>query len=83
MHNDRCHDCKYRLMCGAGCRACACGENSTDYLGIDEETCLFYRHGWYEKAKEMIEKYKNCFSEEDFNKTQSNSEMSLTAVHRR
>lgn len=60
-HNERCRECKYKLMCGAGCRACACGETSTDYLGIDEETCLFYKHGWYEKAREVIEKYQKCF----------------------
>ena len=71
-HNEKCRDCKYKLMCGAGCRACACGETSTDYLGIDEETCLFYKHGWYEIAKETIEKYKDCFPKDDSdNKTKT------------
>ena len=68
-HNDKCHDCKYKLMCGAGCRACACGETSTDYLGIDEEVCHFFKNGWYEKAKEVIEKYKDCFSDGEAAKT--------------
>ena len=68
-HNDKCHDCKYKLMCGAGCRACACGETSTDYLGVDEEVCHFFKNGWYEKAKEVIEKYKDCFSDDEAAKT--------------
>lgn len=60
-HNQKCHDCSYRLLCGAGCRACACGETSTDYLGIDEECCSFFEHGWYERAKEAVELYKDAF----------------------
>lgn len=63
-HNEECRDCEYRLSCGAGCRACACGETGTDYMGIDEECCEFYKHGWLEKAQEAIEKYKDCFPEE-------------------
>ncbi|MCR5627295.1 MAG: radical SAM protein [Lachnospiraceae bacterium] len=60
-HNEECRDCKYKLACGAGCRACACGETGTDYKGIDEEACQFYKNGWYEKAMELIEKYKDSF----------------------
>ena len=61
-HNEKCRDCKYRLHCGAGCRACACGETSTDYLGIDEETCYFFQNGWFEKAVELRDKYRElCF----------------------
>ena len=29
-HNEKCRDCRYRLFCGAGCRACGCGETGTD-----------------------------------------------------
>ena len=47
--------------CGAGCRACACGETKTDYLGIDEEASDFFLHGWYEKAQEVIEQYGDRF----------------------
>ena len=60
-HNEKCRSCKYALACGAGCRACACGETNTDYLGIDEDTCEFFLHGWYEKAQEVIEQYKDRF----------------------
>ena len=61
-HNEKCKDCKYRLDCGAGCRACACGETGMDYMGIDEEPCYFFLNGWYEKAQEYVEKYKDSFS---------------------
>lgn len=60
-HNEKCRDCKYRLTCGAGCRAIACGETSTDYLGIDEEACHFFQNGWYEKAQELVRKYQDSF----------------------
>ena len=63
-HNEKCRDCKYRLACGAGCRACACGEAGTDYLGIDNATCEFYQHSWYEKALEVIDRYKDCFGKD-------------------
>ena len=60
-HNEKCHDCEYRLYCGGGCRACACGETSTDYKGIDEEACYFFKSGWFEKAKKVIEQYWDSF----------------------
>ena len=56
-HNEKCRTCKYRLMCGAGCRAAGCGETSTDYYGIDEDCCSFFLNGWHEKAQEMIDQY--------------------------
>ena len=56
-HNEKCRDCKYKLLCGAGCRACACAGGKTDYLGIDQECCDFFLKGWYEKACELREKY--------------------------
>ena len=60
-HNEKCRDCSYRLVCGAGCRACACGETGTDYYGIDETACHFFRSGWYEKAKALTEQYRDSF----------------------
>ncbi|MBE5999419.1 MAG: SPASM domain-containing protein [Sarcina sp.] len=60
-HNEKCSDCTYRSVCGAGCRACACGETGTDYLGIDEEACYFFKSGWYERAQELVRKYENSF----------------------
>lgn len=58
-HNEKCRDCRYRLMCGAGCRAAGCGETNTDYLSVDEDCCSFFLNGWYEKAQEAIEKYRD------------------------
>lgn len=60
-HNERCRECKYRLRCGAGCRACACGETSTDYQGIDEDVCHFFLNGWFEKAAEAVRQYSDSF----------------------
>ena len=64
-HNERCRDCDYRYACGAGCRAGACGEIGTDYLGIDEDACHFSKNGWYEKALEIIGKYEDSFPSAD------------------
>ena len=58
-HNEKCRECRYRLFCGAGCRACGCGETGTDYLAVDEECCRFFQNGWFEKAQELIEQYKD------------------------
>ena len=68
-HNEKCHDCRYRLQCGGGCRACACGETGTDYFGIDEECCRFFLDGWYDKAKELINQYKDRLPQPKSNNT--------------
>ena len=65
-HNERCRSCEYRLVCGAGCRACACGETGTDYLGIDEEVCYFFKSGWYHTALKLVRKYKDSFPDNTF-----------------
>jgi len=64
-HNERCRDCKYQLVCGAGCRACACAGGKTDFLGVDEETCDFFLHGWYEKAAELRENFGRMMEAEE------------------
>ncbi len=64
-HNEKCRDCQYRLACGAGCRAAACGETGLDYLAIEEEVCHFFKTGWYEKAKVVADKYKDSFPDTD------------------
>jgi len=57
-HNEKCAECPYRCLCGGGCRACATGEHCTDYFAVDEETCRFFRNGWYERAKALVEELK-------------------------
>lgn len=50
-HNPECKKCKYVNQCGAGCRARALSAGGTDYLGIDKDTCFFFRNGYVEKIK--------------------------------
>ena len=59
--NEKCRDCKYRLACGAGCRAQGIGETGLDYYAVDEDVCTFFQHGWFEKANALIEQYKDRF----------------------
>ena len=79
-HNKKCRECRYRLACGAGCRACACGETGTDYLGIDEDTCRFFKGGWYEKALALIERYKDSFLPEENARPEGNETASCGAA---
>ena len=79
-HNEKCRECRYRLACGAGCRACACGETGTDYLGIDEDTCRFFKGGWYEKALALIERYKDSFLPEENARPEGNETASCSAA---
>lgn len=62
MHNETCRECEYKWMCRAGCRAAACDNNKTDYYGIDENSCLFFKGGYYDRTTkildEMEKKYK-------------------------
>lgn len=45
--NAKCRVCEYRLFCGGGCRASAL-ECSREYLGSDDYTCYFFKHGYEE-----------------------------------
>ena len=69
-HNERCRDCTYRLLCGAGCRAAACGETGTDYLAIDEEVCCFFQKR--RNTKCQTRKKKRLFSARTFPKRKWN-----------
>ena len=76
-HNEKCHDCRYKLACGAGCRAAGCGETGTDYMAIDPNCCDFYLHGWYDKALELIETYKDSFPSSEGKNAEPVSETDL------
>ena len=54
-NNERCADCQYKWACIAGCRACACDNGKTDYYGIDENTCAFFKGGYFEKVADIVE----------------------------
>ncbi len=60
-HNEKCQECKYRFACGAGCRSIACGETGRDYMAVDGSACHFFQSGWFEKALELMERYKDSF----------------------
>ncbi len=55
-HNKECALCEYKYRCGAGCRGCAVSANGgTDLLAPDPYTCLFYKGGYYERVRAIIE----------------------------
>lgn len=57
--SEKCVNCRYRDVCGAGCRAAGFLDHG-NMSGIDEACCSFFRNGWYEKAKELIAKYEKA-----------------------
>ena len=55
--NPECAVCVYRFRCAGGCRARALIANGKgNFMAKDEETCLMYRGGYYEKLKSMMTK---------------------------
>jgi radical SAM protein with 4Fe4S-binding SPASM domain len=55
-HNPGCAACEFRNRCAGGCRgrvaSVAGGDN---LLARDEDTCAFFRGGWYEKLLKLKE----------------------------
>ena len=49
-----CEACEYRNRCAGGCRGRASGDG--DLMAKDAEACAFFRDGWYDKVKKLIEK---------------------------
>ena len=57
-HNPRCAACAYKNRCGAGCRGRAVVANGgSDLLGIDQDVCLVFNGGYYDRVKEIIRQY--------------------------
>ena len=52
-HNPECRDCEYLSYCGCGCRGASMISRGT-LLGIDEDRCAFFTHGWGEKLKQFM-----------------------------
>lgn len=53
--NPECSVCEYRYKCAGGCRAQAMIYNGkNDFLAKDEETCLLYKGGYYDKLRNMM-----------------------------
>ena len=59
-HNKECSDCEYKFRCGGGCRGnAAIANGGGDLLAPDPECCLFYKGGYCEKTKKLINKLFN------------------------
>ena len=57
--NAECADCPERgVHCGENCRACAV----PGFTGLDRDTCLFVRKGWYRQVQEAVEKAGGTFT---------------------
>lgn len=57
-HNPQCRSCEYKNRCGGGCRGRAVDANDgADLLGVDPDACLVFRGGYYDRVKELIERY--------------------------
>lgn len=53
--NPECAACTYRNRCAGGCRGRATiSSNGSDLLGIDPDSCLFFRGGYYDRTMELI-----------------------------
>lgn len=57
-HNPACASCAYRNRCGGGCRGrAALANGGCDLLGVDPDTCRLYRGGYYDRVREIIDRY--------------------------
>ena len=53
-HNPACAACEYRNRCAGGCRGNAVlGNGGSDLLGADQDACLFFKGGYYDRLREL------------------------------
>lgn len=55
-HNPECVTCKYTYQCKGGCRAGGT-LGGGEYLAPDMKACVYFKNGWYERFKEVGDKY--------------------------
>lgn len=59
--NKKCRECKYRVQCCGGCRACAMQAGNGDWFDCDPEVCFLFENDYPQKfmdaAETAIEKY--------------------------
>ena len=56
-HSPACRECEYRGRCLGGCRAKGVDEDGrADLLGRDPKACMFYKGGYYDRARELVER---------------------------
>ncbi|MFT4224309.1 radical SAM protein [Dysgonomonas sp.] len=53
--NKSCSKCKYKLLCGGGCRAGALISDN-DYLGKDASACYFFKNDYRQKIEKIYSK---------------------------
>ncbi len=53
MHPE-CKACEYRNRCAGGCRGNAA--ETGELMARDQKTCVFFRNGWYNRVKELLQK---------------------------
>lgn len=57
-HNPECASCEHRRVCGGGCRAAALvASEDNDYLGRDPKTCAFFKGGYEDRIRRVVERY--------------------------
>lgn len=56
-HNPECASCSYRWKCAGGCRGNVVSDGNADLLGKDEVLCAFYKKGFYDRTKALLERY--------------------------
>ena len=49
-----CRACEYRNRCAGGCRGNAA--ESGELMARDQKACIFFRNGWYDRVKELLQK---------------------------
>ena len=60
-HIPKCRSCEYKNRCGGGCRGRAGAANDgSDLLGVDPDTCLIFKGGYFERVKELIDRYQRA-----------------------
>lgn len=52
--NDECRNCAFISRCTSGCRNTALIK-SNNYYAVDPEVCVFHKHGWEDRMKQIIE----------------------------
>ena len=57
-HDSKCGDCQYFKYCAGGCRAIAHALTG-DKLAADPSKCLFFEKGYYQKAVDAMNGYRN------------------------
>ena len=57
--NPGCESCEYKYRCGGGCRGRAVIDNGgEDLLSPDPDACLFFKSGYYDRVKNLINGFK-------------------------